>query len=139
MLARGLGGRIAEEVIFGRDRVTTGASNDLQKSAEIARDMVVNQGMGKKLRDQVFHVDDGMMLDRLVHEREYSDETAKVIDDEVESLITEAANRAREVIKANLDKLEALKDKLLEKETVDADEVAELLKGSKLPQAAALY
>lgn len=139
MLARGLGGRIAEEVIFGRDRVTTGASNDLQKSAEIARDMVVNQGMGKKLRDQVFHVDDGMMLDRLVHEREYSDETAKVIDDEVESLITEAANRAREVIKANLDNLEALKDKLLEKETVDADEVAELLKGSKLPQAAALY
>ncbi|HET7320489.1 MAG TPA: ATP-dependent zinc metalloprotease FtsH [Candidatus Saccharimonadales bacterium] len=139
MLARGLGGRIAEEVIFGRDRVTTGASNDLQKSAEIARDMVVNQGMGKKLRDQVFHVDDGMMLDRLVHEREYSDETAKVIDDEVESLITEAANRAREVIKANLDKLEALKDKLLEKETVDADEVAQLLKGSKLPQAASLY
>ena len=139
MLARGLGGRIAEEVVFGADRVTTGASNDLQKSAEIARDMVVNQGMGKKLRDQVFHVDDGMMLDRLVHEREYSDETAKVIDDEVESLITEAANRAREVIKANLKHLEALKDRLLEKETVDADEVSEVLKGSKLPSAASLY
>jgi len=139
MLARGMGGRIAEEVIFGADRVTTGASNDLQKSAEIARDMVVNQGMGKKLRDQVFHVDDGMMLDRLVHEREYSDETAKVIDDEVEALITEAANRARAVIKANLDKLEKLKDKLLEKETVDADEVAELFKGSKLPDTASLY
>ncbi|HET9174449.1 MAG TPA: ATP-dependent zinc metalloprotease FtsH [Candidatus Saccharimonadales bacterium] len=139
MLARGLGGRIAEEVIFGRDRVTTGASNDLQKSAEIARDMVINQGMGQKLRDQVFHVDDGMMLDRLVHEREYSDETAKVIDDEVEALISEAATRAREVIKANRTHLEKLKDKLLEKETVDADEVAEILKGSKLPSAAALY
>ena len=139
MLARGMGGRIAEEVIFGADRVTTGASNDLQKSAEIARDMVVNQGMGKKLRDQVFHVDDGMMLDRLVHEREYSDETAKVIDDEVEDLIREAANRARAVIKANLKHLEALKDKLLEKETVDADEVAEILKGSQLHSAASLY
>ncbi|HVV25650.1 MAG TPA: ATP-dependent zinc metalloprotease FtsH [Candidatus Saccharimonadales bacterium] len=139
MLARGLGGRIAEEVVLGKDRITTGAGNDLQHSAELARDMIVNQGMGKKLRDQVFHVDDGMMLDRLVHERDYSDETAKVIDDEVEALITEAANRARAVIKANLDKLENLKDRLLEKETVDADEVTEALKGAKMPAAAALY
>ena len=139
ILARGLGGRIAEEVILGRDRITTGAGNDLQQAAELARDMIVNQGMGQKLRDQVFHVDDGMMIDRLVHERDYSDETAKMIDDEVENLITEAANRARAVIKANLDKLEHLKDHLLEKETVDADEVLETLKGAKLPQAAALY
>jgi cell division protease FtsH len=139
MLARGLGGRIAEEVVLGRDRVTTGAGNDLQQAAELARDMITNQGMGKKLRDQVFHVDDGMMLDRLVHERDYSDETAKVIDEEVEGLITEAANRARSVIKANLHALENLKDRLLEKETVDAEEVLEALKGSKLPQAAALY
>jgi len=139
MLARGLGGRIAEEVVLGHDRITTGAGNDLQKAAELARDMIVNQGMGKKLRDQVFHSDDGMMIDRLVHERDYSDETAKVIDDEVESLITEAANRARAVVKANLHALEVLKDRLLEKETVDADEVLEALKGSKLPQAAALY
>ena len=80
-----------------------------------------------------------MMLDRLVHEREYSDETAKVIDDEVENLITEAANRASIVIKANLSYLEKLKDLLLEKETVDADEVDEVLKGAKMPSAAALY
>jgi cell division protease FtsH len=139
MLARGLGGRIAEEVVLGRDRITTGAGNDLQHAAELARDMIINQGMGNKLRDQVFHVDDGMMIDRLVHERDYSDETAKMIDDEVENLITEAANRARAVIKANLDKLEHLKDRLLEKETVEADEVLEALKGAKLPQAAALY
>jgi cell division protease FtsH len=139
MLARGLGGRIAEEVILGKDRITTGASNDLQNAAELARDMIVNQGMGEKLRDQVFHVDDGMMIDRLVSERDYSDDTAKVIDGEVESLITEAANRARFVIKANLDKLEKLKDSLIEKETVDADEVKETLKGAKLPASAALY
>ncbi len=139
ILARGLGGRIAEEVVLGRDRITTGAGSDLQHAAELARDMVVNQGMGKKLRDQVFHVDSGMMIDRLVHERDYSDETAKVIDDEVEALITEAANRARFVIKANLDKLEELKDRLIEKETVDAEEVDKVLKGAKMPKDAALY
>jgi cell division protease FtsH len=139
MLARGLGGRIAEEVVLGVDRITTGAGSDLQSAAELARDMIMNQGMGKKLRDQVFKVDDGMMIDRLVHERDYSDETAKVIDDEVESLITEAATRARIVIKANLHKLEELKARLLEKETVDADEVAEVLHGAKMPPAAALY
>src|SRR4029078_13299709 len=102
VLARMLGGRIAEEVIYGHDHVTTGAGNDLQKAAELARDMVVNQGMGKKLRDQVFHVEEGMMLERRVHERQYSDDTAKIIDDEVESLISEAASRARMVIKANM-------------------------------------
>ncbi|MEK7594342.1 MAG: ATP-dependent zinc metalloprotease FtsH [Patescibacteria group bacterium] len=139
MLARGLGGRIAEEVVLGRDRITTGAGNDLQHAAELARDMIINQGMGQKLRDQVFHVEDGMMIDRMVHERDYSEDTAKVIDQEVESLITEAANRARFVIKANMHKLEELKDHLLEKETVDAEEVLEVLKGSKLPSAAALY
>ena len=104
-----LGGRVAEELIYGPDRVTTGAGNDLQQAAELARDMVMHQGMGSKLRDQVFQVDEGMMLERLVHEREYSDETAKVIDDEVEHLITEAANRARVVIKANRVKLKSSK------------------------------
>lgn len=139
VLARMLGGRIAEEVIYGSERVTTGAGNDLQKAAELAREMITNQGMGDKLRDQVFKVDDGMMLDRLVHEREYSDETAKLIDDEVESLIKEAARRAREVIKANRHKLEELKERLLEKETVEAEEVKEILKGTAMPKAAALY
>ncbi|MCA9337276.1 ATP-dependent zinc metalloprotease FtsH [Candidatus Saccharibacteria bacterium] len=139
ILARMLGGRVAEEVVYGSDRVTTGAGNDLQKAAELARDMVVNQGMGKKLRDQVFHVEDGMMLDKLVHERQYSDETAKVIDDEVEALITEASQRAKEVIKANRTKLEELKDALLEKETVEADETQKILTGTRMPKSASLY
>ena len=139
VLARMLGGRIAEEVVYGPDRVTTGAGSDLQKAAELAREMIVNQGMGKKLRDQVFHIEDGMMMERLVHERQYSDETAKIIDDEVESLITEAAKRARQVIKQNRTYLESLKDVLLEKETVEADEVAKILKGTKMPKEAALY
>lgn len=78
-------------------------------------------------------------MERIMHEREYSDETAKVIDDEVEALITEAANRARAVIKANLHQLEKLKNALLEKETVEAEEVSRLFEGSQLPKAAALY
>jgi cell division protease FtsH len=139
VLARMLGGRVAEEIIYGPDRVTTGAGSDLQKAAELARDMVVNQGMGKKLRDQVFHVDEGMMMERLVHERQYSDETAKVIDDEVEALITEAGKRAKIVLKANLKKLEDLKDKLIEKETVEANEVIKVLEGSHMPKEASLY
>lgn len=140
VLARMLGGRIAEEIKYGPDHVTTGAGSDLPNAAELARDMIVNQGMGSgKLRNQVFKVDDGMMLDRLVHERNYSDETAKLIDDEVEALISEAAHRARLVIKANLHKLEELKDRLLEKETVEADEAKKILDGAKMPKAAALY
>ena len=139
VLARMLGGRVAEEVVYGNDRVTTGAGSDLQKAAELARDMVINQGMGKKLRDQVFHVEEGMMLERMVHERQYSDDTAKIIDDEVEALITEAGERARAVIKANMKKLEELKDALIEKETVEASQVLDILAGSVMPKAAALY
>ncbi|HSW98887.1 MAG TPA: ATP-dependent zinc metalloprotease FtsH [Candidatus Saccharimonadales bacterium] len=139
ILARMLGGRIAEEIMFGEDHITTGAGSDLQQAAELARDMVINQGMGKKLRNQVFHVDEGMMIERMVHERDYSDETAKVIDDEVEALITEATVRARAVLKANVEFLKKLKNRLLEKETVEAEEVKEVLKGSHMPKAAALY
>jgi cell division protease FtsH len=95
--------------------------------------------MGKKLRDQVFRVDEGMMLERLVHERQYSDDTAKIIDDEVEALIIEAGKRARAVLKANMKKLEDLKNALLDKETVEASDVLEILKGSHMPQEATLY
>ncbi len=139
VLARMLGGRIAEEVVYGRDRVTTGAGSDLQKAAELARDMIVNQGMGNKLRDQVFRVDEGMMIDRIVHEHDYSEDTAKIIDDEVETLISEAAKRATDVIRANRKYLDALKDELIEKETVEADTVIRLLEGSHLPKSASLY
>jgi cell division protease FtsH len=139
VLARMLGGRVAEELVYGMDRVTTGAGSDLQKAAELAREMVINQGMGKKLRNQVFHTEDGMMLDRLVHERQYSDETAKVIDDEVEELINEATRRAQAVLKTNMASLEDLKKALMEKETVEAEEVGKILKDSHMLKSAALY
>ena len=140
ILARMLGGRIAEAVVDGAERVTTGAGNDLQKATELAREMVVEQGMGSdKLRNKVFHTEDGMMLDRLVHERNYSEDTARMIDLEVDKLIDEAARRAEAVLRENRQALDKLKDALLEKETVEAEEVIALLQGTKLPKSAALY
>ena len=64
---------MAEKLVYGADRITTGAGNDLQKATDLAREMVIEQGMGTSLRDQVFHQDGGgMMFDKMVHERPYS-------------------------------------------------------------------
>ena len=140
ILARMLGGRVAEKVIYGAERVTTGAGDDLRKATDMAREMVMEQGMGKKTRDRVFHQDEGgMMFDRMVHERPYSEATQQEIDSEVESLIKEAAKRAEAVIKANMKYLEKMKEELIEKETINAEEIENLLDGSKLPKEAALY
>lgn len=140
VLARCLGGRVAEKVKYGQDRVTTGAGDDLRKATQIARNMVVEEGMSKGLRDIVFHEDQGgMMFDRMVHERPYSEETAKQIDIEVESLLREAGMRAEAIIRANPGPLKKLADALLKKETVDGPEVKELLADAKLPKEAALY
>jgi cell division protease FtsH len=140
ILARAMGGRVAEKILYGADGITTGAGSDLRKATEIARDMVIEQGMGTKLRDQVFHEDNGgMVFDKITHERPYSDDTAKEIDLEVESLIKEAARRAETVIKNNMESLHALAKELLEKETVGDDEVLKLLKDTKLPKEARLY
>ena len=140
VLARALGGRIAEEIVYGKDRVTTGAGSDLRKATEIARDMVIEQGMSEKLRDQVFHEDNGgLMFDKMTRERPYSDETAAVIDREVAKLMEEAAARARAILKANKTPLKALADELLKHETLDEAEVEVALKGATLPAAAKLY
>ncbi len=140
VLARALGGRVAEKIIYGPDRVTTGAGSDLRKATEIARDMIIEQGMGTALRDQVFHEDNGgMMFDRMVHERPYSEDTAKEIDEEVEGLIKEAAQRAEVILTHNKKPLEELKTALLAKETIDEKEINTLLKGAVLPKEARLY
>jgi cell division protease FtsH len=140
VLARALGGRIAEEVVYGKDKVTTGAGSDLRKATEVARDMVIEQGMSDKLRDQVFHEDSGgLMFDKMTRERPYSDETAAIIDTEVSKLMHEAAERARIVIKANRDYLTELAERLLRDETIDEKVVGDVLKGANLPAAARLY
>jgi len=140
ILARALGGRIAERLIYGADGITTGAGSDLRKATEIARDMVIEQGMGTKLRDQVFHEDNGgMVFDRMTHERPYSDDTAKEIDIEVAQLIKEAAHRAEVVLKENMESLKKLADALLVEETLEEEGVVKLLKGATLPKEAKLY
>ena len=140
ILARALGGRIAERLIYGADGITTGAGSDLRKATEIARNMVIEQGMGSKLRDQVFHEDNGgMMFDRMTHERPYSDDTAKEIDIEVAQLIKEAATRAETVLKANMKSLKKLADALLVEETLEEEGVVKILKDATLPKEAKLY
>ena len=140
ILARAMGGRIAEQLIYGDDGITTGAGSDLRKATEIARDMVIEQGMGKGLRDQVFHEDNGgLMFDKMTRERPYSDETAKMIDEEVAQLITEAKQRAMLVLKENRSFLDKLAEALLKEETLEESEVDEILKGTKLPKEAKLH
>ena len=140
ILARAMGGRIAEQLIYGDDGITTGAGSDLRKATEIARDMVIEQGMGKSLRDQVFHEDNGgLMFDKMTRERPYSDETAKMIDEEVAQLITEAKHRAMLVLKENRSFLDKLAEALLKEETLEESEVDEILKGTKLPKEAKLH
>jgi len=140
VLARALGGRVAEKIIYGKDRVTTGAGSDLRHATGIARDMVIEQGMGTKLRDQVFHEDNGgMMFDRMTHERPYSDDTAKEIDIEVATLVKEAAKRAELVINHNRASLDKLTKALLDEETIEEDRIVEILKGATLPEEAKLY
>jgi cell division protease FtsH len=131
-LAVAMGGRIAEEIIYGQENVTTGASNDLENASSLAREMVTKQGMGSKLYNQVFPDDaGGMMFDKMTHSKPYSEKTAEEIDKEVETLVKDAYERARAVIKLNLKSLEAIKDALLERETLDDEDVLDLFKDAK--------
>lgn len=140
VLARAMGGRVAEKLIYGPDGITTGAGSDLRHATEIARDMVIEQGMGSRLRDQVFHENEGgSMFDRMTHERPYSEATAQQIDQEIEGLIKEAARRAESVLVANRASLDKLAQSLLEHETLEEEEVLELLKDSKMPAEAKLH
>lgn len=140
ILARALGGRIAEKVIYGADGITTGAGSDLRKATEIARDMVIEQGMGTKLRDQVFHEDNGgMMFDRMTHERPYSNDTAREIDKEVETLIKEAAYRAEVVFRANLKAVDDMVERLVKEETLEEGAVSKIFADTVCPAEAKLH
>ena len=137
VLARAMGGRVAERMMFGADGITTGASSDLQHVAELARSMVAEEGMGSKLRDQVFNTNEvNFFGDRA---KIYSEKTSEVIDAEIEALNKEAGARAEAVLKANKKYLDALAKALLEKESLEEDEVKEILKGTTLPTAAKLH
>ena len=135
ILARAMGGRQAEVMIYGESGISTGASSDLRSATNIARNMIVELGMGESLRDQVFHEEEGgMFFDKMTHDRPYSE-----IDEEVAKLIKESVKRAEVILKANKKPLEALTKALLEKETIDEAEVNEILKDAKLPKEAKLH
>jgi cell division protease FtsH len=137
-MAVALGGRIAEEIIFGEEEVTTGASNDLQQVARVARQMVMRFGMSDRLGPVALGRQQGnMFLGRdIAAERDFSEETAATIDDEVRGLVEQAYRRAKEVLVNNRHVLEKLAQMLIEKETVDADELQELLATNDVKMAA---
>ena len=128
-MAVALGGRVAEEIVYGEDEVTTGASNDLQQVARVARQMVTRFGMSDRLGPVALgRSQGGMFLGRdMAAERDFSEDTAAAIDEEVSLLVAEAYKRATEVLKANRSVLDELADMLVEKETVDAQDLQELL------------
>jgi len=128
-MAVALGGRVAEEIVYGEDEVTTGASNDLQQVARVARQMVTRFGMSDRLGPVALgRSNGGMFLGRdIASERDFSEDTAAAIDDEVSQLVAEAYRRATEVLTGNRPVLDELAEMLVERETVDAEELQELL------------
>jgi len=128
-MAVALGGRVAEEIVYGEDEVTTGASNDLQQVARVARQMVTRFGMSDKLGPVALgRSQGGMFLGRDIGaERDFSEDTAATIDAEVSELVAVAYKRATTVLSANRAVLDELADLLVEQETVDAEQLQELL------------
>ena len=128
-MAVALGGRVAEEIVYGEDEVTTGASNDLQQVASVARQMVTRFGMSDKLGPVALgRAQGGMFLGRdIAAERDFSEDTAATIDSEVSDLVDAAYHRATKVLNDNRSVLDELPEKLVESETVDSPELQDLL------------
>lgn len=138
ILARAMGGRVAEKIIFGADAVTTGASSDLKNAAELAKEMVTEEGMGVKTRNLVFP-ETSTGYYSITTDKPYSEKTAELIDEEIKSLTEEAAKRAEAVLKMNKKVLDELAEKLLESETLEEKELEPILKPAVLPDIAKLH
>ncbi|MBM4192466.1 MAG: ATP-dependent zinc metalloprotease FtsH [Gammaproteobacteria bacterium] len=130
------GGRIAEELIFGADSVTTGASNDIERATELARNMVTKWGLSDKLGPLTYSEESGeIFLGRSVTQtKQVSDETAHSIDQEVRSVIQGNYEKARDILTANIDKLHAMAGALVKFETIDESQIKEIMAG--LPPSA---
>ncbi|MEM9949336.1 MAG: ATP-dependent zinc metalloprotease FtsH3, partial [Cyanobacteria bacterium P01_D01_bin.36] len=128
-MAVALGGRLAEEIVFGDEEVTTGASNDLQQVARTARQMVTRFGMSDQLGPVALGRQQGNpFLGRdIASERDFSEKTAASIDSEVRSLVDQAYARCKSVLVENRHILDKLADMLVDKETVDSEELQQLL------------
>ena len=137
-MAVALGGRLAEEIVFGEEEVTTGASSDLQQVARTARQMITRYGMSDRLGPVALGRQQGnMFLGRdIMSERDFSEETAAAIDEEVRKLVDLAYIRAKEVLLTNRQALDEIAQMLIEKETVDAEELQEILSNNDVKTAA---
>ena len=139
VLARAMGGRIAEKIIFGEDDITTGASSDLKNVAELAKEMVVEEGMGSNTRNLVFPENTDAGYYTISTGKPYSEKTAELIDAEIKKLSDEAAKRAEIVLTANTKILDRVAKALLENETLEESEIAPLMEGATLPAGAKLH
>jgi cell division protease FtsH len=132
-IAMMMGGRVAEEVKFGQ--ITTGAANDFQKATQLARAMVTEWGMSEKLgplsygerEDTLFHMGPSF------RNKDYSEQTAQEIDAEVRRIVREQYERAKQLIQSNLDKLDRIAHALLERETIESEEIAAIMADRPLP------
>ncbi|MBQ3537587.1 MAG: ATP-dependent zinc metalloprotease FtsH [Clostridia bacterium] len=128
-----LGGRVAEALVLGD--ISTGASNDIERATELARNMVTKYGMSDKLGPITFGSgNDEVFLGRdYSHMRNYSEETAADIDDEINRIITDAYNRTKDILTEHIDKLHVVAQALIEREKIDGDEFKILMEGGELP------
>lgn len=124
------GGRIAEEMTLGVDGVTTGASNDIERATSIARNMVTKWGLSSRLGPLHYGEEEGIYPGMAT--QQYSDETSKNIDEEVRRIIEDCYARAKKILEDNRDILESMKDALMEYETIDAEQVADLMARRKV-------
>ena len=137
-LARAMGGRIAEKIIFGEDSVTTGAPSDLQHVAELSKEMIIREGMGNKTRNLVYP-SEATGYYTISTGKPYSEKTAELIDEEIAQFANEAAKRAEAVLKANHKVLDRVAEALLEKETLEEEDLKNIFEGSTLPDSAKLH
>jgi len=130
-LASLFGGRLAEEIVFGKDHVTTGASNDIERATEIARNMVTRWGLSEKLGPLSYtEEDDEVFLGRSVtRHKQVSDETAHTIDEEVRAIIDAAYTGARDILTRERVKLDAMAEALIKYETIDSGQIADIMAG----------
>lgn len=133
----GMGGRAAEELIFGDEKVTTGASSDISHVTDMARSMVTKWGLSDKVGTVNYSTEESRSMYGIPH-KEFSDETASLIDEEVKRIVQEALDEARSILKKHKKDLEKLARSLLEYETLTGDEIKDILAGKKIKKVSNL-
>ncbi len=125
------GGRIAEELIFGKEKVTTGASNDIQRITDIARNMVTKWGFSEKLGPMTYSEDEGEVFlgHSVTQHKNVSGATAKLIDEEIKAIVDRNYQKAESILKEHMDKLHMMADALMKYETIDEKQIADIMAG----------